>query len=136
MTTKINRKNIKLVGEVTVLLGIICVPMMIASFIADSFYPCKYKIVVKKISNGKILGKDVKTGTDKIFNYNTDNDAFNYVAEGDTMTYTIPKLKSSDYQKKQFINNCRIVPNIDSVYARKQRKLFNQELQQMSENQK
>lgn len=99
-------------------------------------YPCTNKVVVKKISNGKIWGKDVKTGTDKIYDYNTNNVNFNYVVAGDTLPYSVPLFSLKSYKKTKIADFGTMHLNSDSLYSRKQRELFNRELQQMSEKQK
>ena len=96
--------------------------------------PVSNKLVVKKISNGKIQAKDINSGTDKIFSYDTINDDFHYVAEGDTLTYQMCLAGRSDYRKRKVFESSPM-PDYDSVYARKQRELFNQQSQQMSEKQ-
>lgn len=99
-------------------------------------HPYRNEVVVKKISNGKILGKDVKTGTYKIFFYDTTKADFNYVIEKDVLKYAVSLYQLKLYKKSNVIDFGEIELNSDSVYARIQRELFNQQLQQMSEKQK
>ena len=110
--------------------------IMIFVVVVLGICPYPHKIVVKKISDGKILAKDVKSGTDKIFTYNVNDADFNYVAKGDTLKHTVPLISLEAYKRSRIVDFGNMVLNSDSLYVRKQRELFNQQLQQMSENQK
>ena len=86
----------------------------------------KYQSVVQKVSEGKILVKDVATGDEKIF-ITPGATNLQYLQPGDTLTYwTDP---SSDIYKENKVidlkyNERHLKCNRDSIYARKQREEF------------
>lgn len=111
------------------------VSAIIAAFLLIK--PSKNEIVVEKIVNGRMLAKDVKTGKEKIFILDRNNLDFDFVAQGDTLTYTTPWIRLNEYKKNNIIENYDgIKLNTDSLFARQQLELFNQEIQKMSEKQK
>ncbi len=101
----------------------------------------EHKSVVKEVSENKVLVKDIATGNDKIFVFDSSfckrnlTDMIPYVLPGDTATYHLDPNESDDwYYRRNVIkvwseNDVRF--NSDSIYARKQRAEFNKVRQSM-----
>ena len=101
----------------------------------------EFKTVVKDVSENKVLVKDVKTGDDKIFVFDsisckqTLKNEIPFVCSGDTATYRLdPTVSDKWYYNVSVIhlwgeNQVRF--NSDSIYAREQRAKFNEVRQSM-----
>lgn len=108
-----------------------CLMVVVIAGFFTMIFPCNREVEIKEIKNGKILGKDVKSGEDKIFYYDTNNTKYNYVYKGDILKYSTLLMNLGDYKKRKVEYNSEMVPNYDTIYARKQREAFNRARQEM-----